>query len=255
MRCSDLPRVVAMLKTSFDSRVTPYMTYAQSGAGAFLEVPLLYPQSFVDRFFTVSTNDRDEAIGFAEFRMMAPGTGFLSYICVDHDFRGLGVASSLIEAFVNSRQSLEELELDVFDNNLPALRLYEKFGFARGGQKAWLSRCLPSPSVPLSISQPHAAAAIFATYGFCETTAEWRSIEVRLGRIGTDVLRCFNIESFSDNALLASARATFPSPTVALIITSARDKGTLPPGTTTVALSNRLTLRFGAQANISRKRL
>ena len=227
------------------------MTYTQHGAMAFLEVHLLHPNSFPDKCFLVSTEGSDHTVGFAEFRMNAQKVGFLSYICVDDHYRGLGVATSLINHFVGSHQPLDSLALDVFDDNSPALHLYEKLGFVRETQKAWLRRYLSSASTPLSIHQLHMPAAAYATYGFCELQVEWRGEDTRLGRIGTSVLRCFDISAFGDDDLLASAKATFPSLTEALTVLSVADYDVLPPGTVTVALSNRLVKTFESKKNMS----
>jgi GNAT superfamily N-acetyltransferase len=247
MNSSDLPYVVAIICGSFKPSLRPYMTYTQHGIMAFLELHLLHPESFPDRFFFVSADDDDQAIGFAEFRMNTPKVSFLSYVCVADHFRGLGVATSLIDHFVLSHQSLERLELDVFDDNFPALRLYHKLGFVRQEQKTWLKRPLPPPSAPFSIPLFHRSTATYAAYGFCEFPVEWRGHDIRLGRIGANVLRCFDITSFSDNDLLASAKATIPSLTEALTILTISDCDRLPSGTVTVNLSSRMMKPFNSK--------
>lgn len=239
MRSSDLPSVVAMLRGSYPPRLRPYMAYTQHGVMAFLEVHLLYPESFREKFFFVSTDDRDQVLGFAEFRLTTAKVGFLSYVCVAETSRGLGVATSLIHHFVSSQQ-LDRLELDVFDDNLPALRLYEQLGFLRLDQKMWFQRYLPSPSTPLSIPQFHVSSATYATYGFCEFSVEWRGQNIRLGRIGPNVLRCYDLNSFNDNDLMASAKAAIPSLTEALVILTADDGDIISSDSITVVLSNRL---------------
>jgi len=255
MKSSDLPNVVAMISGSFEPRLRPYMTYTQHGVMAFLEVHLLHPESFPDKFFFVSIDENDQAIGFAEFRLNTTKVGFLSYVCVADHSRGLGVATSLIDHFIVSRQPLDRLELDVFDDNSPALRLYEKLGFVRHEQKAWLRRHLPPPSTPLSIPQLHMSAATYAAYGFCELPVEWRGHDTRLGRIGANVLRCFDLRSFSDNDLLASAKATIPSLTEALTILTVSDCDPLPPETVTVTVSNRLVKTLDGKINTSGQRI
>jgi RimJ/RimL family protein N-acetyltransferase len=249
MQSSDLPHVVAMLGSSFEPGLRPYMTYTQHGIMAFLELHMLHPESFPDKVFFVSTDKNDQAIGYAEFRLNTAKVGFLSYVCVAEHSRGLGIATSLIEHFIFSRQFLERLELDVFENNSPALRLYQKLGFERHEQKTWLQRPLPPPSAPLAIPQFHTSTATHAAYGFGELPVNWRGHEVRLGRIGTSVLRCYDLESFSDDDLLASARATIPSLREVLTILMVGDFDALPPDTVTLALSNRLAKTFGSKTD------
>jgi len=67
--------------------------------------------------------------------------------------------------------------------------------------------CLPS--------QPGAALVAQDEHGggrFAELTVAYRNTgEVRLGRIGSSVLRCFTSDAFYDDALLAHVGAQFPA--------------------------------------------
>jgi L-phenylalanine/L-methionine N-acetyltransferase len=59
-------------------------------------------------------------------------------ICVDDAFHGRGIGSSLMAALVDTADNwldLRRLELAVFVDNAPAIRLYEKFGFAIEGTR------------------------------------------------------------------------------------------------------------------------
>ena len=240
MKSSDLPNIIALISRSYEPRLRPYMTYTQHGVMTFLALHLLYPESFPEKYFYISADENDQAVGFAEFKLVAEKTGFMSYICVAEHVRGQGVATSLIDHFVISHQTLDRLELDVFDDNSKALRLYQNLGFGRLEQKTWLRRPLPHPSLPLSIPQLHTSMATFAAYGFCEIPVKWRDNDIKLGRIGANVLRCFDLDSFSDDDLLAGAKATIPSLTEALTILTVGNAAALPARTVTIARSNRL---------------
>jgi RimJ/RimL family protein N-acetyltransferase len=54
------------------------------------------------------------------------------------DFRGKGIGSSLIKAALSKAKAngMERVELEVFDNNTTAIKLYEKIGFKMEGRKA-----------------------------------------------------------------------------------------------------------------------
>ncbi|MCX6804374.1 MAG: GNAT family N-acetyltransferase [Candidatus Diapherotrites archaeon] len=56
-------------------------------------------------------------------------------IFVDENVRKLGVGSMLLEEIINAakKKNISRLELSVFEDNKPAIGLYEKFGFAREG--------------------------------------------------------------------------------------------------------------------------
>jgi len=248
MKSSDLPYVGALLSECFQPELRPYLTYAQPGVVKFLEMRLRHPDSFPENRYCVATGVDRLPVGFAEFRLSATRVGFLSYICVAERARGLGVATSLIEQFVASNASLKRLELDVFQDNFPAIRLYERLGFAEHSQSVWLRRPLPLPSTSLSVSDFRQSAATHAAYGFSELQVKWRGQDVRLGRIGAGVLRCFDPRSFKDNDLLAKSRATFASLTGALSILPAGGANPVPPDATTVALSNRMAMTFCDEA-------
>jgi putative acetyltransferase len=53
-------------------------------------------------------------------------------VSLHHDFRGEGIAKKMMEVLIDFTRTLSGfryLELEVFDNNEDALRLYEKLGF------------------------------------------------------------------------------------------------------------------------------
>ena len=59
-------------------------------------------------------------------------------ICVHDDFQGRGVGSCLMAALVDTADNwlgLRRLELSVFVDNAPAIRLYRKFGFEVEGTR------------------------------------------------------------------------------------------------------------------------
>lgn len=75
----------------------------------------------------------DEVVGYCILTPMELDTFFpglhLSYIAVDPEARGLGVGTQLLEEAI--RVSEGDLSLHVDVDNEKAIRLYEKFGFAR----------------------------------------------------------------------------------------------------------------------------
>jgi ribosomal protein S18 acetylase RimI-like enzyme len=248
MNPADLSVVSAMVHESFEPEEMAYFTYAQHGLIEFLRMRLIRPEPFQENLYFVATDANDLAIGFAEFTLDAAGAGYLSYICVAEEGRGRGVATSLIEHFIRSNPYLQRLELDVFHDNLLAIRLYERLGFAHHSQKVWLRRDLPCPSTALSLSHFPLSAATYASFGFCELQVEWEDQEIKLGRIGTKVLRCFDLKSFNDDDLLASARATFESLTEALTILPANEATAAPPDAVPVALVDLMVKTFDCSA-------
>lgn len=54
---------------------------------------------------------------------------YISNLCVNPDCRGMGIGKTLLNALI-ARHALETISLDVLADNLPAISLYEKAGFA-----------------------------------------------------------------------------------------------------------------------------
>lgn len=223
MHPSDLPEFAALVQTSFDAALRPYMTYAQHGIASYLAVHVHRPEVFVDRTYLVCADDADRVVGYAEFSDHEAGTYFLSYICVANDMRRRGIASALIEDFVRSRPPGGRLELEVLRHNTAAIATYRRLDFTQvDGGRTWLRRPLPVPGARSSALLQMQALAVYepmhASYGFSELPVRWKGRDVRLGRIGSGVLRCFDADTFADEDLLSSVRYLFPSLTEAFII-------------------------------------
>jgi ribosomal protein S18 acetylase RimI-like enzyme len=65
------------------------------------------------------------------------GTGNIEFLATVSHHRGQGVGSALMR-YVMEHSGYESLILDVADSNLSAIRLYERLGFIKVGQKKFL---------------------------------------------------------------------------------------------------------------------
>lgn len=217
-------RIAELVKASFSPELHPYMAMTQHGASEFFRAHLQTPESSPERMPYVWT-DSDTVLAFADFRMDTPGSGFLSYICVDERATGQGIATALISRFIREHLP-SSLQLDVFRSNATALALYTKFGFQFASDSRWLTRAIPreeSSIGSLQLRNLHVSHACFAQYGFCELETARAGQPIRVGRIGTGKLRVPNLDVFRDDAFLASARKSFPSLDEALYIDSSSD--------------------------------
>lgn len=204
----DIPAVVKLLHESFDHRLRPFMTYTQQGIGDFLAVPLEYPGLSSDRTRLV-VERQEEIIGFADYRMLGHGTWHLSYICVKASARGRGVATALISEFLRLHPQVEVLSLDVFRDNGAAKALYRKLGFKTVRVSGWATRSLPVPHASVSIQSIEASMAAYRQHGFCELDVHFEQQRIKVGLIGPHVVRCFSVDTFDNDALLAGLRHVF----------------------------------------------
>ena len=89
----------------------------------------------------------DTAIGFVVMdgtraaayggMMCVAGEGQITNIATSPDHRRQGLAAKVVEALVNTarERGFYEISLEVRESNLPAIALYEKFGFAAVGKR------------------------------------------------------------------------------------------------------------------------
>lgn len=237
----DIEQVAHLLAESFDAHLRPYMVYTQRGIGAFLAVDLAHPD-LVEPKNMVVVSDGAEVVAFAEFRLIVPDEAHLSYICVAASHRRKGLARQIISQFIDQNPSVRRLELFVFDENTPARRLYEGLGFGHVDSSGWYTRGLPTPSRPLRIPDLHAVMAVHERYGFSRLELDYRGHRLNVGRLGDGVLRCYDADSFADDDLLAALRASFPSLTECLLITSPVAPHALPSAATQLLLNHRMAL-------------
>ncbi len=72
----------------------------------------------------------NEVVGFAGFKILVDCADIMN-IAVKKDFRNKGIGSLLLKSLIDLYNSLNltSLNLEVNENNIPAIRLYEKFDF------------------------------------------------------------------------------------------------------------------------------
>ena len=61
-------------------------------------------------------------------------TVYLACICVDRSYHGKHIGGLMLQSFIN-RMSGKDIILDVIADNIPAIKLYEKFGFVAVEEK------------------------------------------------------------------------------------------------------------------------
>ena len=85
-------------------------------------------------YFLVAKNSNNEIVGFAGFKIIIDEADIMN-IVVKKDFRHHGIGSILLENLINysKKMNLKTITLEVNENNLSAIRLYDKFSFDKLG--------------------------------------------------------------------------------------------------------------------------
>lgn len=112
--------------------------FSAHGYADFLRASLAIPPSrFTSHFIGIYTN-ANSLIGFAEWRLI-DDILFLNNFYVSALFRGRGIGSHVIrQASIHAaKEGLSSVQLDAFDTNESAIRLYERNGFVRQHAYYW----------------------------------------------------------------------------------------------------------------------
>jgi Sortase and related acyltransferases len=245
MRETDVDAVVGMLKSGFPENTHAYMTCTQRGFGAFLRVAARYPYPRSDRVQVIAADNDDAAVGFAEFKVdRARSEALLSYICVDPQERGKGLARTMINRFIVEHADVKSLSLDVFEDNLTARNLYHSLGFVDHGTMSWLVRDVVPRQLEYSASGAlEKSLAMHDRYGFCVLDTNGPEGAVALGVLGDEVVRCFDAPSFNDDAIVSRSSAYFPS--IARAFVSLPTGHETHPDAKVIKSVNRLVLSLG----------
>ncbi len=120
--------------------------------GYLIPIRMTAPQ-MAARFATEDLDMQASGIAFAEGEVAAIGLvalrGRLSRLAafgVSTGFRGKGVASEVLDRLVqdSTARSDARMELEVFEHNHPAVKLYERFGFARIDRLVGFEKAAPN---------------------------------------------------------------------------------------------------------------
>lgn len=224
MQVADAEAVATLVRQSFAAPLHPFLVYCQPGLDAYLRVVLLHPALFPHHCLLVA-EEREAVVGFAEFRRLDEGRALLSYIAVDPDGRGRGIASRLMSVYVTSLgRGQERLELDVFQDNVPALKLYERLGFEPVSESAWIVRELPTTvggGDPVELADAHGSLAALTAYGFCRLPVRHSGRVLDAGLVSREVLRVPDRPSFHDDDLLGAMARVMPELRRTLLIAPA----------------------------------
>lgn len=121
MRLNDIPAVVKLEESSFPTPWTYWIFFQE----------LISPQ----RFYLVAELG-GEVIGYAGMSWLLD-EGHITTLAVDREHRRQGIGSMLLEKLIDRARSLglRYLTLEVRESNIPAQKLYHKYGFVVEGKR------------------------------------------------------------------------------------------------------------------------
>ena len=99
---------------------------------SFWNPSILKQELLCDNSYFIVAKNKSEIIGFAGFKALLD-TADLMNIVVKKSYRNQGIGSLLLKELMHLFYSfsLSSLYLEVNENNFPAIRLYQKFGFKK----------------------------------------------------------------------------------------------------------------------------
>ncbi len=115
----------------------PFDPTIKSGDIAYYDIPDLITNPNSD-VFVVEIDSHIVASGYAKIKpdrhyLKHRQQGYLGFMFVDHQHRGKQLNKLIIDALLEWCKSLHifEIRLDVYQDNLPAIKAYEKVGFKK----------------------------------------------------------------------------------------------------------------------------
>lgn len=122
MQLSDFEQIEKNLQKDFDDFWTPN-TLKQE----------LENKVGLDSYYIVAKQNQ-EIVGFAGITKIIDEVNIMN-IVVRKDKRGLGIGSALLEEIFKISKNIQAktITLEVDENNIPAIKLYQKYGFTQVG--------------------------------------------------------------------------------------------------------------------------
>lgn len=198
-----------IIKTSFNEPQSRYLAIGQPGYKHYLR-DLLPKNGSGPQLLFAGTID-GEIGGFVDVTIGQTGPNFLTRIAVKSNYRGYGVSKLMLSLIQQNYSTERRWELDVFQSNIGAKRLYESLGFEVLATKKWLGRMLPRTQRTDSSSDFESPQ--YRLYGFTTTVIRGHHFSV-----AGSAVRCRDLETFSNNTLLSQAQEQFPRVDRAFIV-------------------------------------
>ena len=115
----------------------PLDPFLGKGELHYYNIPELITADYT-QFLVAVSNNEIVACGYiridnSKIYQKNPKHGYIGFMFVKPSFRGQKISTLLLDSLKNwaKEKELKELRLDVYNNNIEALKVYERFGFTK----------------------------------------------------------------------------------------------------------------------------
>ncbi|ARV15955.1 GNAT family N-acetyltransferase [Polaribacter sp. SA4-12] len=115
----------------------PLDPFLGEGTLSYYNIPELIAAEHI-YFIVAVSNEEIVACGYAridnsKIYQKNPQHGYIGFMYVKPNFRGQRISTLILESLKDwaKEKALKELRLDVYDNNISAVKAYESFGFTK----------------------------------------------------------------------------------------------------------------------------
>jgi GNAT superfamily N-acetyltransferase len=207
-----------LVRESVTEDMRRYTVYGQRGFGEFLRLGLIHPGVLNGSESWVAIDDTGKVGGFARFDVSGVQDAHLGIVCTAPELRRRGIATEMIGTFRDAHPEVTSISLHVFEGNAGAIAMYQRMGFVRVSEVAWLTRGMPPASGVLTTRDLEHSLASHALFGFSQVKVAVEGSAGRIGRLGDDLIRLSRATDMADEALLAAVAAAFPTARTASLI-------------------------------------
>jgi ribosomal protein S18 acetylase RimI-like enzyme len=220
----DAAAIVGLIRSSFAPASLEMTIYGCEGIDDYVRALIEAEPRGADTRFTVAVAN-GAPVGVVEMRQL-PDRLFCNYIAVSRDARSRGLGTALLGAGIAAarRPGQLMLELDVFDDNEPAIAWYRGLGFGESSRVEW--RVLPPPGGDRASAAPVGgwaqALASQRAFGFSEVSIQGAVGGYTVGLLGREWFRLTDPAALEDPALGATLHTLDPERSLLALV---------PPGT------------------------
>lgn len=246
-QAADAAYIARLFYESFRPEIAQFLIYGCKGAPEYIRMQLACAHS-ESAYFVAQSNSA--LIGAAELRRQPEGL-LLNYIAVSADHRHQRVGPALLSCSIRMLGFYSgSIQLDVLDDNLPALGWYERIGFSRTGSSEFLEITCANALADSAayVSGLPQAEICQERFGFSAFNLVTASGTFAIGRMGDDWFRLNDAAAVGRPEVHAILTELDPKRRVFAILS----RSAHPRCTTVLAKTHRMQTEIGSLLSILR---